>query len=379
MEDAAVLQGHHGPVNCLDAPGGPRLASGGADGSVRLWDLAAGRAARALMPPGGEEVLSVCLGCDGEAANWAYAAVGTHVYGFDLRAPGVLLREPARHFNANRDEIGQLALSRSGLHLASADDEGDVQVFDLQTGTACALAGGHDSLCSTVAFNPACDWELSSGGLDVQVVRWDFRRVLPVATWSFAPPAELASSQLCNPRHVHFVSYSPCGRALAVALGDGEVEIRATATGETLLAASAHRAAASQVHFAPALLPTASDASGPLPLLTAGDDMALRLWAVDGLPSASAREAHGLGPSKRRRGAAAGRRAPGGEDEDGDAEAMDGAAQPMLRPVCTAELGEKPNWVAAASSGGAAVVCTAGTGAAIRVLRVSPAAFQSAS
>ena len=60
---------------------------------MRLWDLAAGRAARALLPEGGAEVNAVCLGRSGELANWAFAAAGSEVFGFDLRSPGVLLRE----------------------------------------------------------------------------------------------------------------------------------------------------------------------------------------------------------------------------------------------------------------------------------------------
>ena len=105
-----MLQGHRGAVNCLDAPGGSRMASGGADGSVRLWDLAAGRAARALMPPGGEEVTSVCMGRSGEAAHWVYASAGTHVYGYDLRAPGEYrLLGCTPSMSVDRKQTGQYA------------------------------------------------------------------------------------------------------------------------------------------------------------------------------------------------------------------------------------------------------------------------------
>ena len=84
------LNGHRGEVQCVHASG-PSLVSGGADASVRLWDLAAGRAARALLAPAADGVeggvTAVCAGsADGPAASWVYAAVGRTILGFDLRA-----------------------------------------------------------------------------------------------------------------------------------------------------------------------------------------------------------------------------------------------------------------------------------------------------
>ena len=49
---------------------------------MRLWDLAAGRSARALLPEGGAEVNAVCMGRSGEMANWAFAAAASLLLGF---------------------------------------------------------------------------------------------------------------------------------------------------------------------------------------------------------------------------------------------------------------------------------------------------------
>ena len=127
MELAARLRGHTGEVECLSSPGDTTLVSGGEDGSVRLWDLAAGRAARAMIVPKSSDntVTAVCLGAADEAAQWIWAATRTHVIGFDLRAPGVLLREPARAFlGLASDEISHLALHEPSGVLAVADDAG---------------------------------------------------------------------------------------------------------------------------------------------------------------------------------------------------------------------------------------------------------------
>ena len=69
LSSSARLAGHRGAVLCLDAPRTshqsinqsghpPVLVSGGEDGSVRLWDLATGRAARAIVLPGAPSRLS---------------------------------------------------------------------------------------------------------------------------------------------------------------------------------------------------------------------------------------------------------------------------------------------------------------------------------
>ena len=137
------------------------------------------------------------------------------------------------------------------------------------------------------------------------------------------------------------------------------------------------RAAASQVHFCPQLLPAVrarlgtaagastdalSDAARLLPLITAGDDRRVRVWSVEGVA--------GRGRRSGTRGAAGGaldgkrqKRAAGGgadnDDEDDDEEAVFG--EPGFRAVASAKLRHKPNGVAGAAdaTGQRALVCVA--------------------
>ena len=72
----------------------------------------------------------------GPAAHCIFAATDRAVYAYDLRAPALVLRQPAQMVGTALDEVGQLALSEDGLHLAAADDAGAVHVFDLAAGRA---------------------------------------------------------------------------------------------------------------------------------------------------------------------------------------------------------------------------------------------------
>ena len=213
-------------------------------------------------------------------------------------------------FTASHDEIGQLALQ--GGVLAAADDSGEIRMHDACSGASLTvLAGGHSSLCGCIAFRPSRPSELFSAGLDAVCVRWDWRLAAQIDTWPLARPIDTAATmQLLNPRHAHCMSFCPDGGVVALALGDGSLELRLAETGEAIAAVDAHRSAASQARFEPRLtaamnaalaaLPPGNDAdssgdskdatekaagydSAAQPLVSAGDDMRVRLWSVEGI------------------------------------------------------------------------------------------------
>ena len=419
LSTATQLKGHRGEVCCVYAPGDDRLVSGGADGSVRIWDLAAGRTSRALMLPAADNAGSVNAVCAGSsvAENWVYCAAANHVYGWDLRAPGVILKEPACAFNnLARDEIGHIALHEASGALAVADDAGDLQIVDVgsmaadtgqTSGAIVPMRGGHTSICTWVAFRPGRS-ECCTAGLDALCVRWDWRMAAKIEAWpltSLDSPlatalasmssnaagsssgAEEASAdkpvQFLNPRHAHCVSFAPNGGCVALALGDGSVEIRLADTGEPICAVDAHRAACSQAHFAPALSPAlalraaAEDDAGDgetsgatlaargVPLVSAGDDRHVRLWSVEGVMGRAAGS-----DGKRRRG---GDTAGGSAIVDVTEEEEEEEDEPGFRSLAAVRLKHKANGVATAADpagSGRAVVCVATTDDAIVLLNL---------
>lgn len=104
----------------------------------------------------------------------------------------------------SNDEINQIDISPSGRFLASADDSGDTTLMDLDTGTSYrCLSGIHENICSTVAFSSRSEAELISGGLDCQIVGWNYER--NETMWCRKMGCEFGG-QVYNPPMVHCVA-----------------------------------------------------------------------------------------------------------------------------------------------------------------------------
>jgi hypothetical protein len=68
-------------------------------------------------------------------------------------------------------------------------------------------------------------------------VRWDWKKAVPMASWPLARLFDTSSqAQLLNPRHAHCLSFAPDGGTVAIALGDGTIEVRLAETGEPIAA-----------------------------------------------------------------------------------------------------------------------------------------------
>ncbi|MCV2441286.1 WD40 repeat domain-containing protein [Paucibacter sp. DJ2R-2] len=145
---------------------GYTVATGGADGELRVWDARNGHQIRKAIglpyPLSWDEKLgsSVAFSPDGQRLV-SGSGNGT------LRIWQVHTGRPAgAPMQANDDEVSSVAFSPDGRRLMSLYADGSLRLWDTQAGTPIGkLMQGHRGEVTSVAFSPDAHW-LVSGGMD---------------------------------------------------------------------------------------------------------------------------------------------------------------------------------------------------------------------
>ncbi|MDN3353807.1 helix-turn-helix domain-containing protein [Actinomadura sp. DC4] len=198
------LRGHRDTVySVVFGPGG-RLASGGGDGAVYLW----GPGGHAVRMPAGPRstVYSVAFSPDGRTL--AAGSADSHVYLWDLTGAPVPLTGPG-------GAVQSVAFSPDGRTLAAGTAGGSVRLWSL-AGRPRPLGARRTASAKAVfavAFSPDGQ-TLASGGADDTVRLWSLPGLKPLGR------------PLTGPKGwVNSVAFAPAGRALAAAGSDGRVWI----------------------------------------------------------------------------------------------------------------------------------------------------------
>ncbi|MEU5689245.1 nSTAND1 domain-containing NTPase [Streptomyces venezuelae] len=229
---------------------GHTLAAGGDDGSVRLWNTATG-SSRAMRTGLRGDVRAVALSSDGRTVAGG-GRDGT-VRLWDA-ATGTVRRTLSGHQGA----VLSLAFSPDGRTVASGGDDGTVRLGAVASGTARVLrAGRHGSAVASVAFSP--DGRTVTGGARDGTVR----------AWDAATGKERAALAERR-RDAESVAFSPDRRTVLSGQHDGTVRLWDAATGALRAVLAGHRGSVPAAAFSP---DGSTVASG-------GRDGTVRLWVV---------------------------------------------------------------------------------------------------
>jgi WD40 repeat protein/serine/threonine protein kinase/tetratricopeptide (TPR) repeat protein len=257
---SAPLRGHAHPVKGLALAAGV-LVSGGADGTIKLWDLQT-RVELTSVPGHSAAVHALALSADGRTLASGGDDGLAKVWVIDRQRRRVTLRAVCR---GHTQFVKCVALAADGRTLASGGTVGtamgEIKVWDAATGRERANLEGHARGINGVRFSPD-GRSLASASEDNTVRLWDLAKLPPLARQTLGrKPSPL----------VHTLACSPDGRTLASGGPDGMVRLWNVKRARPGLTLQGHTASVQGIDFS---------ADGRT-LVSGGWDRTVRLWDME--------------------------------------------------------------------------------------------------
>ncbi|MCL4880440.1 MAG: hypothetical protein KJ064_27560 [Anaerolineae bacterium] len=208
LEDIHQVSAHSGGVaELVFSPDGTLLASGGADGIIRIWDFTTGTSKAVLQPQGAARgaITGLAFSPDGEqlvssdefgVLRLWNLTMDTWVGGFQphnleitaaaYHPGGNIIATASENWTISLGEyqkermllaghsntVNDVAFSPDGALLASASDDGTVRLWETTSGLEVALLEGHHGSVRQVTFYPS-GITLASASWDHTVRIWD--------------------------------------------------------------------------------------------------------------------------------------------------------------------------------------------------------------
>lgn len=191
-------------------PEGRWVASGSADNTIRLWDVASGRELRALVGHT-NWIKSLALSRSGEVLA---SGSNDHTAKLWNVSSGRELFTLSGHSNS----VEVLAFSPDDRWLASGSDDTTIKIWDLTTGRGVQTLKGHIAAITALAFSPDGK-TLVSGSADNTIKFWN------TLVWNETRTLNKHGKRITT------LSFSPDGKRLASGSADGAIIIWDSASG----------------------------------------------------------------------------------------------------------------------------------------------------
>jgi WD40 repeat protein len=267
----ATLEGHATGMNgCAVTPDGRSVVSASQDGTLKVWDLESGRVLATLKGHAGG-VMACAVTPDGRRVVSASQDRLLKVWDLESGRELVTLEDPrlrqrrAREFPAcavTACAVTACAVTPDGRRVVSASQDGELKVWDLDSGELFAILRGHAGWVLGCAVTPD-GRRVVSASEDRTLKVWDLES--EHASDSFLLELEIVRGG------VNACAVTPDGRRVVSASGDSTMKVWDAACGLQLASLEGHTA----------LVNACAVMQDGRRLVSGSDDGTLKVWDLD--------------------------------------------------------------------------------------------------
>ena len=289
----SIYRGHFNQVRTIAySPDGKTLASGSHDHTIKLWNIQTGKCLHTFEGHS-NWVRSVVYSPDGKTL-----ASGSHDH--TIKLWDIQTRTCVHTFEGHSNWVRSVAYSPNGKTLASGSYDRTIKLWDIQTGNCLHTFEGHCDWVRSVAYSPDGQ-TLASGSNDQTIKLWNIHHGQCVYTFkghrdlvrtiAYSPDGNYLASgshdqtiKLWNIHHgkclhtfeghgssVRSIAYSPDGKTLASGSHDQTIKLWNIQTGNCLHTFEGHRDSVRSIAYSPNWKTLASGSN----------DKTIKLWNID--------------------------------------------------------------------------------------------------